>query len=234
VNTNWKHVTQWNKVAPPEANYYQEGLRPGSGGGGGGAWDGTIPSGPPPVFTNAQPETDELWMDRRDFSKHYAYLRERRRAESEQARRHHGSVAGAADLGYLFGGMTFGDAGAGDDEGNLITDAEITELRSRKELFKKEEGPVRRPGDYYGLNYNASAEMDGDRLQRSASLGAGDDTNYQGYQAQKPRKHWRYEAQLDIPINNFEVEVVECVDPVRLIGDTLSSEWCWEEWGEEI
>lgn len=222
VNTSWKHVTQWNKVAPPEANYYQEGLSPGSGGG---AWDGTIPSGPPPVFTNAQPETDELWVDRRDFSKHYAYLRERRRAESEQARRHHSATAGAADLGYLFGGMAFVEhTGGEDDEANFLSEAEITELRSRKDLFKREEGPVRRPGDYYGLDYNASAEMDGERMQRSASLGAEEDPNYQGYQAQKPRKHWRYEAQLDIPINNFEVEVVECVDPVRLIGDTLSSE----------
>lgn len=48
--------------------------------------------------------------------------------------------------------------------------------------------------------------------------------NYHGYAPQQPRQHWKFDADLNVPLNNYEVELIESVNPSQLVGDTLSNQ----------
>ncbi|KAI6214498.1 hypothetical protein M3Y94_00275600 [Aphelenchoides besseyi] len=87
----------------------------------------------------------------------------------------------------------------------------VSERRSRKDQNRSPE----RPGQKFGLDYNLSARRD--------ELGYEYDENYKGYTAQYPRKIWHYAADPLHPCNSYVTDVVECVDPVRLVGDTLAN-----------
>lgn len=71
------------------------------------------------------------------------------------------------------------------------------------------------PGYFYGLDYSSKAQP----------LTGEDFYTYQGYTAQQPRRHWKYNTNpAAVPLNTYEMAAIDKVDPNRLIGDTLSNQ----------
>ncbi|KAI6227338.1 ZASP domain-containing protein [Aphelenchoides fujianensis] len=160
-------------------------------------YDGYLPSGPPPVFT-----TDTVGLP----TVRYNSLPRQRRSPSR-----HTPVPGASERGYLFGGMDFIDHSRDTELFNVDDDyQDWMQRRSRKDQERRSE----RPGHKFGLDFNSSPRR---------GEGIAYDENYQGYTAQYPRKVWHFAADPLAPCNTYVTDVVECVDPVRLVGDTLSN-----------
>ncbi|KAI6187534.1 ZASP domain-containing protein [Aphelenchoides besseyi] len=163
-------------------------------------YDGYIPCRSPPVYT-----TNNLAGVP---TVRYNSLPRARRSPSR-----HNPVPGASERGYFFGGMDFIDHSRDTELFNNEDDYQywVSERQSRKDQNRSPE----RPGQKFGLDYNLSAHRD--------EVGYEYDENYKGYTAQYPRKTWHYAADPLHPCNSYVTDVVECVDPVRLVGDTLSN-----------
>lgn len=98
-------------------------------------------------------------------------------------------------------------------------DLETAEERQRRlKILVSRQHPERRPsapGHFYGLDYSLEAPPP-----------TGEDFHtYQGYAAQQPRRHWKYNPNPEaVQLNNYEMTAVDAVDSNRLIGDTLSNQ----------
>ncbi|CAD5226218.1 unnamed protein product [Bursaphelenchus xylophilus] len=112
-----------------------------------------------------------------------------------------------SDLRFKFGGMAFVESEAAfyDVEGADV----YVDLNS-----KNEEEPVRRLGDNYGLDFNESVYR-GDQVEV--------EEGYQGYQAQKPRKHWTYAEDPFNPDNTYVDDLFAYYDPTDVVGDTIAN-----------
>lgn len=82
------------------------------------------------------------------------------------------------------------------------------------ETKKQDKKEPNRPGYNYGLDYS-------DRVQY---IDDSDREYYHGYGPQEPKLKPRYSADPHTVINTYTAENVESVNPVRLIGDTLSNQ----------
>ncbi|CAD5219470.1 unnamed protein product [Bursaphelenchus okinawaensis] len=111
------------------------------------------------------------------------------------------------DLRFKFGGMAFVDSEAAfyDVEGNDV----FLDLNTHNE-----ETQVRRPGDNYGLDFNESVYR-GDQVDV--------EDGYQGYQAQKPRRHWTYCEDPFNPNNTYVDDLFGFYDPGDVVGDTVAN-----------
>uniref|UniRef100_A0A915CVV8 Uncharacterized protein n=1 Tax=Ditylenchus dipsaci TaxID=166011 RepID=A0A915CVV8_9BILA len=135
-------------------------------------YDGTFPSGPPPVFTTELPSHQGYPQV------HYKSMAERRRAESERARRHHSPVEGASERGYLFGGMDFIDHACSP---NHLSSSNPNDYEYEGEGHRSRRdaaiGPPRGPNDFYGLDYNTMASPQHQHIDQQ------EDIHYKGYVA---------------------------------------------------
>ncbi|KAL3080013.1 hypothetical protein niasHT_034571 [Heterodera trifolii] len=184
-------------------------------------WDSVyedeFPDGQPPPFAHGPGSPYEYLLY------HQKVNLDRRRAESEQRRRHHSPVPGAAEHGYKFGGMDFVDH----IEFNPYSDVgePFDERQSRRDLHT---GPPRRRGDFYGLDYTTMLP-DGQWRQPS-EWEAEDAQNYHGYQALPPRKNFRlcgrYTADPDAPLNIAEADGLDELNSDYLVGNTLANQRC--------
>lgn len=130
---------------------------------------------------------------------------------------------GASELGYLLGGMDFIDHSSNNQYNMHYNpeDMETEEQRQKRlrilERRQREHGtqPPSAPGHFYGLDYSSEAPPP-----------TGEDfETYQGYAAQQPRRHWKYNPNPEaVPLNTYEMHSVDGVDPMRLVGDTLSNQ----------
>ncbi|KAI3411947.1 hypothetical protein GPALN_002003 [Globodera pallida] len=145
-----------------------------------------------------------------------------RRAESEQRRKHHSPVPGAAEHGYMFGGMDFMNHNAFNPY-SYVSEP-FDERQSRRDLHT---GPPRRRGDFYGLDYTTMLP-EGQPQQNEWSTE--DAQNYHGYQALPPRKNFRlcghYTADPEAPLNITEANGLDEMDSAYLVGNTLSNQKC--------
>ncbi|KAH7729467.1 Protein PQN-22 c [Aphelenchoides avenae] len=162
--------------------------------------DVNIPSGPPPVYTTGV--TYEIGPAYNTIP--------RRRRDSDTRKELHSPVPGAAEHGYLFGGMDFIDHSQQPQYDP--NDFEYGHVSRRDQQSRKYEPP----GWKYGMDYNSSP-------QRYQGIG-GLDAYYHGYAAEKPRKQDKYSADPKEPLNIAWTQSLDGVDPVRLVGDTLSNQ----------
>lgn len=112
----------------------------------------------------------------------------------------------ASEKGYLFGGMDFVDRSQIQPSENYPYAYYPSKKHGKKELI--------RPGYNYGLDYS----------DKSGQIDDSDRYYYQGYGPQKSKLKSQYAADPHAPINTYMTENVESVNPVRLIGDTLSNQ----------
>uniref|UniRef100_A0A7E4VA61 ZM domain-containing protein n=1 Tax=Panagrellus redivivus TaxID=6233 RepID=A0A7E4VA61_PANRE len=157
-----------------------------------------IPAGPPPTFTSGpELETNRLSINE---------WQQQRHRRSPSAGTHHNPSGLASEKGYLFGGMDFIDH---------TYDPYKYDNTPSYDTYPKRREPKdhSRPGYNYGLDFTKNAYIDGS-----------DRDYYHGYGPQQPKLKSKYSADPHAPINTYVSPNVEAVNPVRLIGDTLSNQ----------
>uniref|UniRef100_A0A0N5C0F5 ZM domain-containing protein n=1 Tax=Strongyloides papillosus TaxID=174720 RepID=A0A0N5C0F5_STREA len=90
------------------------------------------------------------------------------------------------------------------------------------------------PNDFYVYNQEKRSSSVGKEVRpgyqcggtdfRKEDIPIGYNPNYHGHAAERPRLRSRYDADPRIPINNYVAPNVEGVDPVTLVGDTISNQ----------
>jgi hypothetical protein len=158
-----------------------------------------IPHSQPPNFTSGP----QLEPDPR-ASEHWQQQRQHR---SPSGDRHHNPTGLASEKGYQFGGMDFIDHAH--EPYNYDSYQYYDTYPKRKE--QKEHT---RPGYQYGLDFSS----------RARSTDGQDRDYYHGYGPQQPKLKPKFSADPHAPINTYTSYNVESVNPVRLIGDTISNQ----------
>uniref|UniRef100_A0A914CDR7 Zasp-like motif domain-containing protein n=1 Tax=Acrobeloides nanus TaxID=290746 RepID=A0A914CDR7_9BILA len=171
-----------------------------------------IPLGLPQTYTTPEPPSQQRSYSSMGQSYYEPRLNvettTRRRTESEK--RHHSPVAGASPRGYEFGGLDYIDHSRDPDRyGNY----QYYETNHQSRRDDKRRSP-QRPGYNFGLDFNASPER---------GKGVYYDGRYHGYGPEKPRSSPKFSADPHAPINTYTAHNVESVNPIRLVGDTLSN-----------
>uniref|UniRef100_A0A0N5A4A5 ZM domain-containing protein n=1 Tax=Parastrongyloides trichosuri TaxID=131310 RepID=A0A0N5A4A5_PARTI len=90
------------------------------------------------------------------------------------------------------------------------------------------------PQQYYTYNDNKRSSSVGKEVKPGYQCGGTDfrkegtpigyNPNYHGHAAVKPRLRSRYDADPKLPVNNYVAPNVDSVDPVTLVGDTISNQ----------
>ncbi|KAE9553519.1 hypothetical protein FO519_003268 [Halicephalobus sp. NKZ332] len=158
-----------------------------------------IPSRPPQAYTTG-PEISNNPVEIQQWH-------QQRQMRSPSRDRHHAPSVLASEKGYMYGGMDFVDHSH--DQAlfdNCYYESYPTKKSEKKELMK--------PGHNYGLDYSDRAQYIDDS----------DRGYYQGYGPQQPKLKPKYSADPHVTMNTYVVNSVEGVNPVRLVGDTLSNQ----------
>uniref|UniRef100_A0AC34Q2M9 Zasp-like motif domain-containing protein n=1 Tax=Panagrolaimus sp. JU765 TaxID=591449 RepID=A0AC34Q2M9_9BILA len=161
-------------------------------------YDDKIPTGPPPNYTSGP----ELHPNPQDVQRWH----QQRQMRSPSQDRHHAPSMLASEKGYLYGGMDFVDHSKIQPSDDYHYAYYPSKKHEKRELI--------RPGYNYGLDYTG----------KMGQIDDSDRYNYQGYGPQKGKLKSRYAADPHAPINTYVAENVESVNPIRLIGDTLSNQ----------